>query len=156
MRSITRHYPVMKLDAIKALPVAELAAPNCVLFMWTTDTSLPQALEVITSWGFCFKTVGFQWAKTNPKAKTFFTGCGWWTRGNVELCLLATKGNPKRVAKDVKRLVVADRREHSRKPDLVYTEIQRLTNGPYLELFARTQRDGWDTAFSNEPDRYPL
>ena len=70
---------------------------------------------------------------------------GFWTRANAEQCLLATRGSPKRLAKDVRRLVVAPRREHSRKPDAVYDRIERLADGPYLEMFARNARPGWDT-----------
>lgn len=153
-RSTLNHYPLMSDEAIKALPVAELADKDCVLFLWTTDTSLPVALEVIKAWNFEFRTVGFYWAKTNAKSGGFFTGCGWWTRANPEMCLLATKGQPHRLARDVKRLIVADRREHSRKPDEIYSSIERLVDGPYLELFARTRREGWDQAFSNQPDKF--
>ena len=68
---------------------------------------------------------------------------GYWTRANPEQCLLATRGRPKRIARDVRRLVVAPRREHSRKPDEVYEHIERLAEGPYLELFARSTRKDW-------------
>ena len=76
--------------------------------------------------------------------RNIFTGMGFWTRANPEQCLLATRGKPKRIAKDVRRLVVAPRREHSRKPDEVYENIERLANGPYLEMFARNNRENWD------------
>jgi N6-adenosine-specific RNA methylase IME4 len=95
--------------------------------------------------------VGFYWAKTNRTAKQnalrptdFFTGLGYWTRANVEQCLLATRGKPPRQAKDVRRLIVEPRREHSRKPEQVYDRIKRLAKGPYLDLFARESRKGWD------------
>ena len=77
--------------------------------------------------------------------KDFFTGLGYWTRANCEQCLLATKGNPKRVGKDVKRLLIDKRREHSRKPDQIYNRIENLVKGPYLELFARNTKKGWDS-----------
>jgi N6-adenosine-specific RNA methylase IME4 len=144
----------MSLDVIKVLPVLSFAAEHCVLFLWAIDTHLPEALGVIRAWGFRFATVGFTWAKTNPKSGGFFAGCGWWTRANTEMCLLATRGSPKRLDRSVRRLVVAPRREHSRKPDEVYTSIQRLVTGPYLECFARTRREGWDQAFSDQPDRF--
>ena len=154
-RSVLRHYQTMTDEEIKALPVADLAAKDCVLFLWTTDTALPRAFEVIAAWGFAFKTVGYYWAKTN-KSGTLFTGCGWWTRANPEICLLATKGQPKRLARDQPRLVIADRREHSRKPDEIYHSIERLVDGPYCELFARTRRPNWDVAFSNQPDKFAV
>ena len=74
----------------------------------------------------------------------YFIGMGYWTRANPELCLLATRGKPPRWAKDVRRLVVERRREHSRKPDCVRARIERLVAGPYLELFARETKPGWD------------
>ena len=76
--------------------------------------------------------------------RDFFTGMGFWTRANPELCLLATRGKPQRRATDVAKLLIAARREHSRKPDETYGRIERLVEGPYLELFARATRPGWD------------
>jgi N6-adenosine-specific RNA methylase IME4 len=75
---------------------------------------------------------------------SFFTGLGFWTRANPEMCLLATRGKPKRKSAGVKKLVIASRREHSRKPDEVYDRIEALCDGPYLEMFARHSRPGWD------------
>lgn len=149
-RCADAHYDVMDLAAIKRLPVADLAADDCALFLWAVDPMLPQALEVIAAWGFTFKTVAFYWAKLKPGAPPltlteadFFTGLGYWTRANPEMCLLATRGKPLRVRRDVRRLIVAPRREHSRKPDEAYARIERLVGGPYLELFARASRPGW-------------
>lgn len=150
-RAAVSHYDVMSLDDLKALPVADYAAKDCALFLWAIDPMLPQALDLMSAWGFTFKTVAFNWVKTNKggAGKTvgedpFFTGLGYWTRANPELCLLGTRGKPKRLAKDVRRLVVSERREHSRKPDEVHDRIERLVAGPYLELFARENRAGWD------------
>ncbi|MFO1074849.1 MAG: MT-A70 family methyltransferase [Geminicoccaceae bacterium] len=154
-RSAEAHYDCLSLPEIMALPVAEWAAPDCVLLMWTTDPMLPQALEVLRAWGFTYKTVGFYWVKLN-KGKTppwqerdLFTGMGFWTRANPEMCLLATRGHPRRRGTDVPRVLVAPRREHSRKPLETYERIERLVDGPYLELFARATRPGWDT-FGNQ------
>jgi N6-adenosine-specific RNA methylase IME4 len=75
--------------------------------------------------------------KLNPNDKSndaFFTGLGYWTRANPEQCLLATRGSPRRRAQDVKRLVVEARRQHSRKPDSIRTPIERLLDGPHLEM----------------------
>jgi N6-adenosine-specific RNA methylase IME4 len=120
---------------------------RCALFLWATDPLLPRAFELIRTWGFEYKTVAFYWVKLNAKAKheaDFFTGLGYWTRANPEQCLLATRGNPPRQAKDVRRLVIEKRREHSRKPDCVRERIERLVAGPYLELFAREIKRGWE------------
>ena len=143
-RSAKQHYPCLSMDDIAELPVLSYAAENCALFLWTTDPMLPQALQMLKAWGFTYKTVGFYWAKTN-KDGGFFTGMGYWTRANPEQCLLATRGAPKRIARDVPRLIVAPRREHSRKPDEFYKRVERLVAGPYLDMFAREQRPGWAT-----------
>ena len=144
-RSPEKHYSCMSLDEIKALPVAGLADKDCAMFLWTIDTHLPQALDLINAWGFTFKTKAFEWARLNKSGQGYFTGMGFWTRANSETCLLATRGKPKRVAKDVRRLIVSPRREHSRKPDEVYERIERLLRGPGIELFARQERAGWDS-----------
>jgi N6-adenosine-specific RNA methylase IME4 len=156
-RSAEAHYDCLSIDDIKALPVASLSAPDAVLLMWATDPLLPRALEVIGAWGFTYKTVGFYWVKLNKSSaarlstdwpllaeRDFFTGLGFWTRANPEVCLLATRGHPSRRAGDVPKLLIAPRREHSRKPDETYERIERLLEGPYLELFARQSRPGWD------------
>jgi N6-adenosine-specific RNA methylase IME4 len=146
-RNAVSHYDCMDFAALAALPVADLAADDCVLFLWVTDPLLPRAFELIRAWGFEYKTVGFYWVKLNASGKhesDFFTGLGYWTRANPEQCLLATRGKPKRKAKDVRRLMVERRREHSRKPDTTRNRIERLVRGPYLELFARETKAGWD------------
>jgi N6-adenosine-specific RNA methylase IME4 len=142
-RSAEAHYDCMSLADIRALPVADWAAPDCALFLWVTDPSLPQALEVIAAWGFVYKTVAFTWAKTTKNGAGFPIGCGYWTRANPEQCLLATRGRPQRLSRAVPQLIVAPRREHSRKPDEAYERIEALVPGPYLELFARAPREGW-------------
>lgn len=151
-RAASNHYDVMDLETIKELPIHKLAATDCVLFMWAIDPMLPQALDTIKAWGFVYKTVGFYWAKANKKSDTPFTGLGFWTRSNPEQCLLATRGHPKRLAADVPKLVVDHRREHSQKPDEVRTRIERLVAGPYIELFARDRRPGWDCLGLETPE----
>ena len=153
-RSAEAHYDCMSLADIKALPVGDWAAADCALFLWITDPSLPQALEVIEAWGFVYKTVAFTWAKTTKDGAGFPIGCGYWTRANPEQCLLATRGRPQRLSRAVPQLILAPRREHSRKPDEVYERIEVLVAGPYLELFARDQRIGWDS-WGNEAETGP-
>lgn len=153
-RSAKRHYRVMSLDEIMALPIADLAADDCVLFLWTINSMRPQALDVVRAWGFTYKTVAFTWAKQTKSGKGWHIGTGYWTRQNTEECLLATRGRPKRLSRSVPQLIVAPRREHSRKPDEQYERIERLVDGPYLELFARQRWVGWDVAFSDEADKF--
>src|SRR5580765_599508 len=126
MRSAERHYDTQSLDEIKSLPVADLAADDCALLLWAVMPQLPEALEVIASWGFTYKTTGFVWIKENRSGDGLFTGMGYWTRANAELCLLATKGSPTRQAKDVHQVVRSPVSEHSRKPDEVQVRIERL------------------------------
>jgi N6-adenosine-specific RNA methylase IME4 len=129
---------------IEALPVADLAADDCALFMWAVMPQLPEALAVIKAWGFEYKTCAFVWVKQTKDEERFATGMGYWTRANAEVCLLATRGTPQRLNADVHQVVASPRMEHSRKPDEVAARIERLVPGPYLEMFARRPREGWD------------
>lgn len=140
-----QHYPLMKDKDICDLPVADIAADDCVLFMWATYPKLQAALDTIKAWGFTYKSIGFQWVKQNKSGKGYFFGLGRWTRGNTEPCLIATKGKPKRVSASVGQLVFSPLRAHSQKPDEVRERIVDLMGDlPRIELFARTAADGWD------------
>jgi N6-adenosine-specific RNA methylase IME4 len=152
-RAASNHYAVMDLDGIKALPVAELAADDCALFMWAINSMLPQALDVIEAWGFTYKTVAFTWAKRTPSGAGWHMGLGYWTRQNTESCLLGVRGKPQRRDRGVRELVVSERREHSRKPDSVARSIEALVPGPYLELFARETRPEW-SSWGNQTSRF--
>jgi len=160
-RSPENHYDCMTLDEIKAMPVAEIAAKDCVLVMWVIDTHIQMALDVIEAWGFTYKTRAFCWVKTNKEPgealdpSSYFTGMGFWTRANPEDAMLATRGSPKRNedGKGVRRLIVAPRREHSRKPDEVLERVEALVPGPYCELFSRATRPGWDQ-MGNETGKF--
>ena len=126
--------------------IDKISNENCVLFLWVTVPCLLEGLELINSWGFTYKTIGFTWIKTNKKSDSLFWGMGYYTRANTELCLLATKGKPlKRISKSVHQVVMSKIREHSRKPDEVRDRIVKLFGDlPRIELFARQQVDGWD------------
>ena len=144
-RSADVHYPTMTMEQIKALPVGELADKNCALFLWVTFPMLREAWGVMDAWGFTFKTVAFVWIKLNRKADSLFTGMGYWTRANAEICLLATRGSPKRQAKNVHQVIVSHVEEHSKKPDEARRRIELLMgNVPHIELFARQTTPGWD------------
>ena len=143
-RSPEKHYDVLSHNDICNLPVGNIARDDSVLLMWVIDPLLDKAFEVINAWGFKYKTVAFTWAKLNKTKPGFFTGLGYWTRGNPEMCLLATKGRPKRIHKDVAQLIISERRKHSEKP-LIHKDIERLVDGPYIELFARQKPyKNWD------------
>lgn len=159
-RSAESHYSTMTMRQIARLPVDELAAKDCVLFMWACWPSIADALRIIEAWGFTYKTCGFDWMKADNTQPHFFqddvpaqVGMGYWTRANTEPCLLAVRGKPKRLNADVRMGIIAPRREHSRKPDGVHQRVERLVAGPYLELFARAPRSGWDV-WGNQTDKF--
>ena len=85
-RSAEKHYNCMTIQDIYNLPVQSISDDNCILFIWVVDPMLPEAIKTIESWGFQYKTVAFTWVKSN-KTKGFFTGMGYWTRANPEMCL---------------------------------------------------------------------
>jgi site-specific DNA-methyltransferase (adenine-specific) len=139
-----QHYPLMTLEDICKLPVGEVSDDNCILFLWVVDTQLFDAEKVITSWGFKYKTVGFTWAKETSTGKDHF-GVGMWTRKNPEMCLIATKGKPRRINAGVRQLQRHKVREHSQKPDEIRNEIVKLCGDlPRIELFSRQKTEGWD------------
>ena len=151
-----KHYDTMTMKDIENLPIGEIADKDCVLFMWCTDPLLHKQIPIVEKWGFTYKTVGFTWVKTNKDRikNYYFKGPGYWTRANTETCILATKGKPKRVSGNVNRLVVSERREHSRKPDRIRNDIVKLCGDlPRIELFARTSMPGWDV-WGNQVDKF--
>ena len=144
-RSAEALYPTMSMEDIKALPVGELADRDCALFLWMTLPMLREAWGVLDAWGFTFKTVAFVWIKLNRQANTLFTGMGYWTRANAEICILATRGHPKRQARNVHQVIVSHIEEHSKKPDEARRRIEALMGDvPRIELFARQYPPGWD------------
>jgi N6-adenosine-specific RNA methylase IME4 len=153
-RSACQHYSVMSLDDLKAYPPAhEMAAADSWLFLWVVSSMLPAGLEVMSAWNFTFSSTAFIWIKQKKAGDGFVTGMGMTTRKGAEICLLGKRGSPRIRAHDVRELIVAPRREHSRKPDEVYGLIERLVDGPYLELFARQRRPGW-ISLGNELDKF--
>lgn len=144
-KNANTHYSCMNIEDIKSLQVSKIAKDNCLLFLWVTYPLLQEGLDTIKSWGFTYKTCGFNWVKKNKKANSFFWGLGYWTRANSELCLIATKGKPKRIGKGVHQIVYERIRKHSQKPDCVRDKIIQLCGDlPRIELFAREKTEGWD------------
>jgi N6-adenosine-specific RNA methylase IME4 len=138
------HYKTMKIEDICKLPIKDLADEDCVLFMWATYPMLKEALQVIDSWGFKYKTIAFQWIKLNRSGKGKFFGLGRWTRGNTECCLLATKGKPKRISASVSQIINSPIARHSEKPTEARIKIVKLMGDlPRVELFARKYAEGW-------------
>lgn len=152
-KSPEKHYKVMTLEDMKALPIPDLLADNAAVFMWCTWPTIFQAGELGAAWGLTYKTNAFLWCKLNKKPHPeildpkdnahWFFGLGYWSRANSEPCLLFTKGKPKRKAKNVRQLIVSPIQQHSQKPEEAYGRIEALTGSSYLELFARNTRPGW-------------
>ncbi len=143
---VTDKYPTMSVDEISAIPVSDWCDENAMLFIWCTMPYLMRCNRVIEAWGFEYITCAFTWIKMNKTNPSFFKGVGNYTKSNAELCLLARRGKPlARANKDVAQVIMETRREHSRKPDRVRSDIVRLFGDlPRLEMFARTQTPGWD------------
>ena len=136
---------LMSIEELCALPVKEIADKDCILFLWATFPQLKEALQLIKAWGFTYKSVAFVWLKQNRKSPTWFYGLGFWTRGNAEICLLATKGHPKRQSNKVHQFIISPVEQHSKKPDITREKILALMGDlPRIELFARQHTPGWD------------
>ena len=144
-RSAENHYRTMSKENIYSLPVADIADDDCILFLWVTFPCLLEGLETIKRWGFEYKTLGFCWVKRCKKqTDKWFWGLGFWTRANPEICIIATKGHPKRISKGVHTVVDTPIEAHSKKPDEVRKRIVRLVgDSPRAELFAREESPGW-------------
>lgn len=128
-------YPDMSTEAIKALPVGDLAADDSVLWLWTTNAHLRESFDVLDAWGFEHKTI-LTWVKDRM-------GTGDWLRGQTEHCLLATRGRPVVLLTNQTTVLYGPLREHSRKPDEFFALVEALCPGSKVELFARQAREGW-------------
>lgn len=144
-KSPSKHYKTMTIEDIKAIPVSEVAAKDAILFMWVYQPLAPEAFEVMNAWGFNYKSIAFVWDKLSKTGNKKHMSTGYYTRAGMEMCILGRRGNPPRVLdRGVRQVFQAPIREHSQKPDQVYDYIERLYNGPYLEMFARnTYRKDW-------------
>jgi N6-adenosine-specific RNA methylase IME4 len=146
-RGADYHYQTMGLDSLKQLPVGLLADEDCFLFIWVPFPQMQEGLDLIKAWGFSYASLAFAWVKTNTVATTtLFWGMGAiGTRSNMEVCLLGTKGKPKRVDAGVHSILMRPRLEHSQKPPEVRDLIVKLCGDvPRIELFSRDRVPGWD------------
>jgi N6-adenosine-specific RNA methylase IME4 len=134
----------MVLEDIQALPVGDIAAGDCCLFLWATWPLIHEAIHTVELWGFQYKTVAFVWVKTNKKAGTPFWGMGNWTRANTEICLLGIKGKPKRQSASVHSVISYPVIGQSGKPPIVRDRIVELCGDvSRIELFATERVAGW-------------
>lgn len=164
-RSADRHYTTMVVSEIERLPVGKLAARDAHLFLWITGPCLVRGMHIpiMRAWGFNPSAMVFVWLKPKRSAlksgkffldETLFAmGMGHTTRQNAEFVILGRRGSPRRLRKDVHQLIIEPRREHSRKPDALFARVETYCTGPYLELFAREHRPGWD-CWGNETEKF--
>lgn len=139
-KSAADHYNTMTLDTLKQLKVKDICSSDCLLFLWTSSPHLPQAISLMNSWGFEYKTVAFVWykQKTNP---------GYYTLSECELCLVGKKGTipSPRGSRKERQFLSEERTVHSKKPDEIRNRITRMfPTQKKVELFARQQTEGWD------------
>lgn len=144
-----QHYETMNTKDICELPIKNIKTENAICFMWATFPNIKEALKVMESWGFIYKTAGFVWIKKNKKSNTNFWGMGAYTRANAEVCLLGISKQTK--AKQVVRsnaihqVIESPIEQHSKKPDETRDRIINLLGDvSKIELFARQQVEGWD------------
>lgn len=151
-KGASRHYDCMELEAIKALPVAQIAARDCLLWLWATNPMLPQAFETLAAWGFSFRTAG-HWSKRNPDSGKLAFGYGYILRCAGEPFLIGTRGNPK-TTRGTRSVIEGRAREHSRKPEEAFSAAEALMPGARrIELFSRQPRQGW-TVWGNETRKF--
>lgn len=152
-RGAAKNYDVMSINDICRMPLPELAA-DALLFMWRVSSQVEEAYRVVRTWGFTPKAE-IVWQKVTPPGKKTpggvkHFGMGRYVRASHETCIIAVKGRPEILAKNIRSTFEAPTGVHSEKPEFFYREIvERLSAGPYCELFARKMRPGW-VSFGNE------
>lgn len=146
-------YPSLTKEELFKLPVKDLLDKDAACFMWTTDMHLPQALEIMKSWGFTYKNIAFVWEKQTVNGNPVNLMAPW-TLKSYEICIFGTKGAMRKYRKDktIRQMVKAERTRHSAKPQEVADRIVRMfPDCPRIELFARDAKPGWDV-WGNEID----
>jgi N6-adenosine-specific RNA methylase IME4 len=150
-KNAVAQYDCMDLDAIKSMPVGHIADLNCVLWLWATNPMLDKAFDVLSAWGFQFKTAG-HWSKKTAKGKQAF-GTGYLLRCAGEPFLIGTMGKPD-TARNVRSVIEGPVREHSRKPEEAYAAAEQLVpNVNRMDFFSRQTRPGWDN-FGDETAKF--
>lgn len=154
-KRLTR-YGTMKLDEIKQLPVSEIADEKSHLYLWVPNALLPDGLEVMKAWGFEYKT-NIIWEKIRKDGMPDGRGVGFYFRNVTEILLFGIKGDKNRTldaGRSQVNLIRSMKREHSRKPDEFISLIESCSSAPFLELFARGNRSGWDMWGNQATDDY--
>lgn len=152
---LEEEYQTVSTASLCEWDVGRIAAKDCALFMWATDSHIKDAIQLMNAWGFKYVTIAFVWVKQTNKGKQV-CNLGAWTMKNCEVCLFGTKGAMKKYKKSnsVQQLFYAERTKHSKKPDCVRSFIEELFGDlPRIELFARQYADGWD-CWGNEVGKF--
>jgi N6-adenosine-specific RNA methylase IME4 len=144
------HYPTMRVDEIAALPVSSLADRDAHLYLWTTNTFMVEAHRIAEAWGFSPKTV-ITWTKTRKADQQPSMKMGYYYKGATEHIVFAVRGSLRLRGPAHPTAILHPRLGHSVKPEYSYRMIEEQSPGPYLELFARRPREGWDV-WGNEVD----
>jgi len=145
-----QHYSTMSTTDICSLPVQRIKTDDAVCFMWATFPNIKEALQVMSAWGFEYKTAAFVWVKTNKKSDSLFWGMGAYTRANAEVCLLGiskgTKASEIVKSHGVHQIIMDKIGRHSQKPQVVRDKIADLLGDKchQIELFARQEVNSWD------------
>ncbi len=139
-RGAAKHYDLLSIDDICNFELPELA-DDCYLFLWRVASQVWEAYDVVSAWGFKEKTE-LVWRKLTTHGKLHF-GMGHHLRAAHETCIVATRGKPKPLVRNIRTIFDAPVGKHSKKPDLFYDLVEQISGGPYVELFARRQRPGW-------------
>ncbi|MEL7236404.1 MAG: MT-A70 family methyltransferase, partial [Chloroflexota bacterium] len=149
-------YPTLTLDKIKEIPVASVAADKSHLYLWVPNALLREGLDVMEAWGFEYKT-NIIWHKIRKDGGPDGRGVGFYFRDTTEIILFGVRGKLRTLAPGRRQvnIIKTRKREHSRKPDELYDVIEDCSPGPYLELFARGQRPGWQQ-WGNEAEDYEI
>ena len=147
-------YSTLSLKEIKELPVSLSAAENSHLYLWVPNALLREGLDTMQSWGFQYKT-NIIWHKIRKDGGPDGRGVGFYFRNTTKVVLFGIRGKLRTLApgRTQVNIIRSRKREHSRKPDELYDIIEACSSGPYLELFARGKRDGWDQ-WGNEVEEY--
>lgn len=165
VRNPDRHYRTMSLEEIEAMPVKDIAARACHLFLWVPGPLLVIGahLPIMRAWGFKPSASGFVWIKLrrkfdpctfNPVIESdLHIGLGMTTRKNAEFVVLGRRGSARRKSNSVREVILSPVREHSRKPDEFYRRVEQYCDGPYAELFSREDRLGWH-CWGNEAGKF--
>ena len=145
----SQKYPTLSLDDILNFDISAIADKDSVIFSWVPSPLIEYGLKALISWGYHYK-FGIYWVKkdlTNVGGSAALVGrvgMGYWMSGDVEICLVGTKGKVTPYRSQISNVIIEKPRGHSIKPDTFWTIVNRVKTNPAIELFARVERDGWE------------